>query len=85
MQTWIIFPIKVALGLGVLLIFNLYAARIPSLYLHYSDMEASGETWSYSNAMLIVLVSILPISLYALFWSVCNMLFHTEFTICPEK
>eukprot|EP00603_Paraphysomonas_imperforata_P015971 CAMPEP_0114475914 /NCGR_PEP_ID=MMETSP0104-20121206/14440_1 /TAXON_ID=37642 ORGANISM="Paraphysomonas imperforata, Strain PA2" /NCGR_SAMPLE_ID=MMETSP0104 /ASSEMBLY_ACC=CAM_ASM_000202 /LENGTH=147 /DNA_ID=CAMNT_0001650539 /DNA_START=1 /DNA_END=440 /DNA_ORIENTATION=- len=35
--------------------------------------------------MLIVLFSIIPISTYALFWSVCNMLFHSEFTSCPEN
>jgi hypothetical protein len=43
------------------------------------------DSWNYTNAMLIVLCSIVPISTYALFWSVCNMIFHSEFTACPEK
>jgi hypothetical protein len=47
--------------------------------------EDEEESWTYTNAMLIVLFSIIPISTYALFWAVCNMLFHSEFTSCPEK
>ena len=46
-----------------------------------SDEEE--ESWNYTNAMLLVLFSIVPISTYALFWSVCNMVFHSEFTACP--
>jgi hypothetical protein len=45
----------------------------------------SESKWSYNNALLIVLVSIVPISTYALFWAVCNMVFHREFTACPEN
>lgn len=85
-QTFILFPLQRAGLLGALLVVNLYAARVPSLYTHYSDMSTNAQdTWTYSNAMLIVLVSILPISLYALFWSVANMLYHAEFTSCPEQ
>jgi hypothetical protein len=58
-----------------------------SLQRHANELTAneSNGGWSYNNAMFIVMLSILPISTYALFWSVCNMLFHSEFTACPEK
>jgi hypothetical protein len=50
-----------------------------------ADLMTSESKWSYNNALLIVLVSIVPISTYALFWAVCNMVFHREFTACPEN
>lgn len=83
-DVWIIFPKRVAFALSILLGSNLYLARLIGIYSNSGKMEDTEEDhWNYTNAMLVVLFSIIPISTYALFWSVCNMLFHREFTACP--
>lgn len=45
----------------------------------------TGATWNYTNALSLVLVSIVPIASYAMFWSISCMVFHSDFTACPEK
>ena len=55
------------------------------LWCRNADLLEGDSKWSYNNFLLVVLVSIIPISAYALFWSVCNMVFHREFTACPEN
>jgi hypothetical protein len=79
----IIFPKKLAGYLSVLLVFNLFIARVPAIYLNVDEMEPEGEDWSFQNALLIILASIIPITSYGLFWSLCNMMYHSEFTTCP--
>ena len=82
-----IFPLKWGCIMGVVLTINLFIARIPAMCSHVEDMdpEGSDSTWTYTNALFIVLASIVPISCYALFFSVSYMMFHAEFTACPGK
>lgn len=63
---------------------NLCNIMLNSLHRNAKTMTED-SAWSYNNALLITLVSIVPISAYALFWAVCNMVFHREFTACPEN
>jgi hypothetical protein len=79
----ILFPKKMAAYLSVLLTLNLFIARVPAIYLNVDKMEADGEDWSFQNALLIILVSIIPISTFGLFLSLSNMVYHSEFTTCP--
>jgi len=81
-RVWVLFPSKLASGLGIALMLNLFAARVPALYWHANEME-DNDIWNYTNALLIVLASLVPISTYTMFWSICNMLFHADFTACP--
>jgi hypothetical protein len=39
---------------------------------------------SYDSALLIVCVSVLPITCAAMYWSTSFMLFRREFTACPH-
>jgi hypothetical protein len=74
--------------LGIFLACSLFLVRIPALYLRYSALNnhASPQATSlltYNNAMLLVVLMILPIAFYALYWSVAYMLFRREFTASP--
>jgi len=62
-----------------LLITSLLGARIPALYMNYSHMT----TDEYTNSMLLVSLSIIPIGCYSLYWSTAYMLFRKEFTAVP--
>jgi hypothetical protein len=73
--------------LGILLTVNMFFARLPALYYNYGNMaSAEGDGWtSYSNATLLISLSVLPTALYAKYWSVSYMLFEKEYTCCPGK
>lgn len=78
-----------AVSLTIALMLSLFGARIPALYYNYNHMATDnnnqGDYWTYNNSMLIVILSILPIMLYGMFWSISYMLFRREFTACPGK
>ncbi len=65
--------------------FSLLGARIPGIYYNYSDMASSGVIWTYSNALLCISLSVIPIAFYNLYWSTGYMLFRKEFTAVPGK
>jgi hypothetical protein len=64
---------------------SLLGARIPAIYYNYSAMATSDVLWTYSNALLVVSLTILPIAFYTLYWSTGYMLFRKEFTAVPGK
>jgi hypothetical protein len=80
---WIVFPLKLALGLGCVLAINMYIARIPGIFDSEDRSDAEGESWSYNNALLIVSVSVVPMACYGAFWATSYMLFFPEFTAAP--
>lgn len=80
------FPGRLAFCMSVLLGASLLVARIPALYLHYSSLEGNssgGGLYLYDNAMLIVVLSLLPIGFFAFFWTTAYMVFRKEFTASP--
>lgn len=85
-----IFPSRLGVVLGGLFVFSLLAVRLPSLYFAYSDIsnddaqdDQNDNGWSYDTAMLFVILSVIPIGLYAFYWTVAYMLFRKEFTASP--
>lgn len=80
---WVVFPLKLALGLGCALAINMYIARIPGIFYSESKADEEGESWSYNNAMLVMALSVLPIACYGAFWSTSSMMFYPEFTAAP--
>lgn len=75
-----------AVWMTVAFMVSLFGARIPGLYYNIGNMDTTGEHyWTYNNSMLIVILSIIPIMLYGMFWSIAYMLFRREFTACPGK
>eukprot|EP01040_Poterioochromonas_malhamensis_P016140 gene16140-18251_t len=77
------FPFSLAAWLGAFMAFSLLGARIPGIYYNYSDMASSGVIWTYSNALLCISLSVIPIAFYNLYWSTGYMLFRKEFTAVP--
>ena len=64
----------------------MYLARLPALYYNYDRMTTEEGAWtSYDNATLLISVTVVPIALYAQYWSVSYMLYNKEFTACPGK
>lgn len=81
------FPGIMATVLSVLLGASLMGARLPALYYHYNSMapEGSGESYTYDNAMLLVVFTIVPLACFGNFWAISYMLFRKEFTAAPGK
>jgi hypothetical protein len=48
-------------------------------------VAGQGLWWTYDSALLIAVMSVLPIACCGLFWSTSYMLFQKEFTACPGK
>jgi hypothetical protein len=81
------FPGGMAALMSALLGASLMGARLPALYYHYNSMAptGSGESYTYDNAMLLVVFTIVPLACFGNFWSVSYMLFRKEFTAAPGK
>jgi hypothetical protein len=81
------FPGKMAAVLSIALGASLMGARLPALYFHYNSMAdpASGESYTYDNAMLLVVFTIVPLACFGSYWAVSYMLFRKEFTAAPGK
>ena len=77
------FPLNLALGLGIVLAINMYIARIPGIFYSEDRADPEGQKWSYNNALLIVSISVIPIACYGLYWSTSSMMYHPEFTAAP--
>lgn len=73
--------------LSVLLATSLMGARLPAMYFHYASMapEGSGESYTYNNAMLLVVFTIVPLACFGSFWATSYMLFRKEFTAAPGR
>ena len=69
------------------MITSFLGGRIPALFYNYNRMLNSpqGSFATYSNALLLVSITILPIAMYSMFWSVAYMVFRKEFTAAPGK
>ena len=53
---------------------SLYVARIPALYYAYPNMSKNGSALAnYNNAILIIILSVVPIYLMATYWSIAYM------------
>jgi len=81
---FIIFPASLVITISVLMGMSLYIARIPALYYAYPQLLVSGSSLAtYDNAILILILSVVPVWLLASYWSISYMLFRKEFTACP--
>lgn len=67
------------------MIVSLLAFRIPSLYSYYNNFDDTSSAYTYTNATLVVALSIVPIALYSNYWSIAYMVFRKEFTATPGK
>lgn len=76
-----------AIGFSVIMMINLYAARLPMIYYSCSDMapSGSGSPYTYDNALLYIDFGVLVIGCFAMFWSLAYMVFKREFTASPGK
>ena len=85
-ENFMVFPGWMGAILGTLLIANMFLARLPALYYNYDNMHNEEDAWtSYDNALLLISLSVVPIAIYAQYWSISYMLFEKEFTACPGK
>lgn len=68
------------------MVVSLLFVRIPALYYNYSSM-ASDDTvmWTFENGLLLISLSLVPMVLYSMYWSLGYMLFRKEFTAAPGK
>ena len=82
---YLVFPGYFGMILGIVLTANMFIARLPALYYNYDNMNNAASWTNYPNATLLISCSVIPIALYAQYWSVSFMLFHKEFTACPGK
>eukprot|EP01031_Cornospumella_fuschlensis_P032399 gene32399-39179_t len=83
-QGFFAFPARTGLVMGSLLALSLFAFRIPGVFLSYVYIEDDKE-FSYDNAMLLVVLMILPIGFYATYYSIGYLLFRKEFTASPDN
>ena len=67
----------------MLLGLSLFAVRLPALYFSYPSMPVTGSWATYNNALIIFVLSVIPIALYSYYWSISYMMFRKEFTACP--
>lgn len=84
------FPSRLLAAIGVALASSLFLARIPAIYYNYPSLNNysddgldNSSLFSYNNAMLLVVLMILPIAFYASYVTVGYMLFRKEFTASP--
>ena len=86
-EGFFLFPGKMAAIMSILLSVSLLGARLPAMYYHYASMADSGSglLYTYDNAMLLVVFSIIPLAFMGNFWAVSYMLFRKEFTAAPGK
>lgn len=89
------FPSKLGISLGFALSLSLFVARIPALYYNYpnlnnydddktsSDGGSTHSLLTYTNAMMLVVLMVVPIACYSSYWSISYMLFRGEFTASP--
>ena len=73
--------------MSVLLAASLMGARLPGLYFHYASLSDASVTdgYTYDNAMLLVVFTIVPLGCFSNFWSISYMLFRKEFTAAPGR
>ena len=84
---YVAFPHQLAAYYSALIFTSLYIARIPGLYTSFNafpdDDENTDALGTYQNALLVVILSIVPIFFLSQYWSISYMLFRKEFTACP--
>lgn len=73
--------------LSILLGASLMGARLPAMYYHYNNMTGLPEddAYTYDNAMLLVVFTIVPLACFGNYWAIAYMLFRREFTAAPGK
>lgn len=81
------FPVNLGIISSVLLAFNMFFFRIPGLVVTANNMPLNGSNQlnTYTNALIVVTMSILSIAAFALYWSTSNLLFHKDLTKCPDN
>ena len=86
-EGYVIYPSYKALYVSIVLLINLYGARIPALFYAANSMAAdgSGLYYTYNNALLVIDISIFVMFLLAMYWFVSYMLFKKDFTSSPGK
>lgn len=77
------FPRGLGAFTGLLMSISLFSARVPVLYYNYDNFDKEGVNWSYSDAMFCLTMSIIPIALFGMYWSISYMVFRKEFTCSP--
>lgn len=84
-HSFVVYPSKLAVFFAGVMSANLFVARVPVLYSSALDMapEGSGELWTYSHALLVVMLSVVTIGSGAMYWYLSHLLFNKEFTACP--
>jgi len=81
-KSHVVFPKKLALGVTIVMMVNLFIARIPAMYENYSQHDESG-LFSYNTSLLLVAFSIITIGSCAWYWSLSYMMFNRELTAAP--
>lgn len=86
-HSYVIFPSKLAVFFAGIMSANMFVARVPVLYSSALSMapEGSGELWTYANALLVVMLSVITIGSGAMYWYLSHLLFNKEFTACPGE
>lgn len=66
---------------------NLFIARLPTIYANAENFAPEGgeQLWTYSHALLVVMLSVVTIGAGGGYWYLSHMLFHKEFTASPGK
>jgi hypothetical protein len=77
------FPKGLGAFTGLFMSLSLFSARVPVLYYSYDNFDKNGVNWSYNDAMLCLTMSIIPIALFGIYWSISYMVFRKEFTASP--
>ena len=92
-----LFPGKLGFRLSLLMVLSMYAFRLPGLYfragvlLHppvdpnHPDNHPTSTHMDFYSALFIINISTITIFCYAMFWSIAILLFHADFTACPDK
>ena len=96
-----LFPGKLGFRLSLLMVLSMYAFRLPGLYfranvLLYPPGTDSGTSandpshtttshMDFNSALFIINISTITIFCYAMYWSIGILLFHSDFTTCPDK
>ena len=80
-----VFPNRMGIAISMLLMVNLFCARVPALYHNYANFApANSDSFkTYSVALGTMVFSIITIGTWSMYWSIAYMLFNKEFTTSP--